>query len=71
MSRRLCAPLLALLLVSGASAKQDLAAGLKEKLDELSARAGFPGATFSILLADGSELDVASGWADADRRQPL
>ena len=71
MSRRLCAPLLALLLVSGASAKQDLATGLKEKLDELSARAGFPGATFSILLGDGRVLDVASGWVDADHRQPL
>lgn len=71
MQLRLSATLLGLLLVSGASAKQDLAAGLKEKLDELSARAGFPGATFSILLADGRVLDVASGWADADRRQPL
>jgi len=70
-SPRLCAPLLALLLVSGASAKQDLATGLKEKLDELSARAGFPGATFSILLGDGRVLDVASGWVDADHRQPL
>jgi len=71
VSPRLCAPLLALLLVSGASAKQDLATGLKEKLDELSARAGFPGATFSILLGDGRVLDVASGWVDADHRQPL
>jgi D-alanyl-D-alanine carboxypeptidase len=72
MSPRLSATLLALLFfVPRPSATQDLAAGLKEKLDELSARAGFPGATFSILLADGRALDVASGWADADRRQPL
>ena len=69
---RLSAAVLAsLLLVARASSQQDLAAGLQAKLDELRTRAGFPGATASILLADGRVLDAASGWADAGHQQPL
>ena len=72
ISPRLSAALLTpLLLVARATAHQDLAAGLQAQLDELRTRAGFPGATVSILLADGRVLDAASGWADADHRQPL
>jgi D-alanyl-D-alanine carboxypeptidase len=63
--------LASLLFVARASLHQDLAAGLQGKLDELRTRAGFPGATASILLADGRVLDAASGWADSDHRQPL
>lgn len=45
------------------SKEATLLSGLQEQLDELRQRAGFPGATVSIVLEDGRTLDVASGSA--------
>jgi CubicO group peptidase (beta-lactamase class C family) len=47
-----------------------LLAGLQEQLDELRQRAGFPGATVSIVLEDGRTLDVASGAAGGTALTP-
>jgi CubicO group peptidase (beta-lactamase class C family) len=51
------------------SKEATLLSGLQEQLDELRQRAGFPGATVSIVFEDGRTLDVASGTADGT--QPL
>jgi CubicO group peptidase (beta-lactamase class C family) len=47
-----------------------LLSGLQEQLDDLRQRAGFPGATVSIVLEDGRTLDVASGSAGSTPLTP-
>jgi CubicO group peptidase (beta-lactamase class C family) len=49
----------------------ELRIGLQDRLDDLRQRAGFPGATVSILFDDGLALHAASGWADPARSERL
>lgn len=65
-------PLLLSLVVAQAPADlAPLRAKLTAKLDELRAKAEFPGVSVGVALADGRSFGVASGFADADTKTPL
>lgn len=48
-----------------------LAHTLQRKLDSLHTAAGFPGASFAIVLRDGRSIALTTGFADTARRTPL
>jgi D-alanyl-D-alanine carboxypeptidase len=44
---------------------------LQNKLDELHARNGFPGATAAFVLPDGQIISISTGYSDAESRTPM
>ena len=51
-----------------APAAAAVAARVQSALDSLHAGARFPGATFAMILPDGREIAVATGWADTAQK---
>ncbi len=48
-----------------------LTENLQQKLDQIVAENGFPGATIAIAFGDGATLDIASGFADPQASQEM
>ena len=46
-------------------------AALKPVLDSLCEAAGYPGATFSVILPDGEAIEIAYGYADLEAKTPM
>ena len=44
---------------------------IQAKLDSLQKKGYFPGATLGIVLEDGREIALASGWADVENKIPM
>jgi D-alanyl-D-alanine carboxypeptidase len=44
---------------------------IQAELDSLQKEGNFPGATLGIVLNDGKELALASGWADVENKIPM
>ena len=54
-----------------AQSKTALQNALQLKLDEWHKSAGFPGATFGVVLANGESFGLAVGFSDRDAKKPM